>query len=216
MNQEGVELLRKAMSIDPNNADIRHSLGLRSCVSTITPRRVPELRQASELAPDNARYAYVYAIALNSTGAHGEAMELLELTHKRHPTDRDMLLALVSIARETGDFATALSHARELARLLSDRHAASHAGPRPRKTPSALRGKWKKTWMSTVRRVPSVLVRSCAPNSDLPTFAVRASSGLASVNQREDLCSFGASCGDAAAIFAFRLCLGDAFQLNPP
>ena len=27
-NQEGVKLLRKAMSIDPNNADIKHSLGL--------------------------------------------------------------------------------------------------------------------------------------------------------------------------------------------
>ena len=27
-NQEGTELLRKAMSIDSNNADIRHSLGL--------------------------------------------------------------------------------------------------------------------------------------------------------------------------------------------
>ena len=37
--------------------------------------------------------------------------------------------------------------------------------------------------------------------------------GLVSVNQGEDLVSLGASCGDAAAIFAFRLCLGDAFQL---
>jgi hypothetical protein len=41
----------------------------------------------------------------------------------------------------------------------------------------------------------------------------RFSSGLASVNQSKDLFSFGASRGDAAAIFAFRLCLGDAFQL---
>jgi hypothetical protein len=41
-------------------------------------------------------------------------MELLETSHKRHPADRDTLLALVSIARESGDFATALLHAREL------------------------------------------------------------------------------------------------------
>jgi Flp pilus assembly protein TadD len=79
--------------------------------------RSPELRQASELAPGNARYAYVYAIALNSIGAGTSAMELLEATHKRHPADRDTLLALVSIARETGDFATALTHARELVTL---------------------------------------------------------------------------------------------------
>jgi Flp pilus assembly protein TadD len=76
-----------------------------------------ELRQASELAPDNARYAYIYAIALNSIGAGASAMELLEDTHKRHPADRDTLLALVSIARYTGDFATALLHARELVTL---------------------------------------------------------------------------------------------------
>jgi arylsulfatase A-like enzyme len=33
------------------------------------------------------------------------------------PADRDTLLALVSIARDTGDFATALLHARELVTL---------------------------------------------------------------------------------------------------
>jgi Flp pilus assembly protein TadD len=78
---------------------------------------IPELRHASELAPDNARYAYVYAAALNSIGSRASAMELLENTHKRHPTDRDTLLALVSISRDTGDFATALSHGRELVAL---------------------------------------------------------------------------------------------------
>ena len=114
LNQEGVELLRKAMAIDPNNADIHHSLGLALVRQHNYADAIPELRQASELAPDNARYAYVYAIALNSIGAGASAMEQLENTHKRHPTDRDTLLALVSIARETGDFATALAHAREL------------------------------------------------------------------------------------------------------
>ena len=117
LNQEGVELLRKAMAIDPNNADIHHSLGLALVRQHNYADAIPELRQASELAPDNARYAYVYAIALNSIGAGASAMELLENTHKRHPTDRDTLLALVSIARETGDFATALAHARELVAL---------------------------------------------------------------------------------------------------
>jgi len=116
-NQEGVELLRKAMAIDPNNADTRHSLGLALARQRNYAEALPELRQASELAPGNARYAYVYAIALNSTGSPAQAMEVLENTHKRHPADRDTLLALVSIARETSDFATALAHARELVAL---------------------------------------------------------------------------------------------------
>jgi Tfp pilus assembly protein PilF len=116
-NQEGTELLRKAMAIDPNNADIRHSLGLALVRQHNYAEALPELRRASELALGNARYAFVYAIAMNSTGFPGQAMELLEHSHKLHPADRDTLLALVSIARETGDFATALAHARELVAL---------------------------------------------------------------------------------------------------
>jgi Flp pilus assembly protein TadD len=75
------------------------------------------LRHAHELAPDNAGYAYVYAVALNSTGAHGEATALLDRTHRQHPADRDVLTALVSIAQDMGDLAAAPSHARELAAL---------------------------------------------------------------------------------------------------
>jgi Flp pilus assembly protein TadD len=116
-NQEGVKLLRKAMTIDPNSADIHHSLGLALARQHNYADAIAELWQANELAPGNARYAYVCAIALNSIGAGTSAMELLENTHKRHPTDRDTLLALVSIARDTSDFATALIHARELVTL---------------------------------------------------------------------------------------------------
>jgi len=117
LNQEGVDLLRKAVAIDPNDADLHHSLGLALVRQHNYADAIPELRQASELAPENSRYAYVYAIALNSIGASAQALQLLEDTHKRHPADRDTLLALVSITRENGDFATALLHARELVTL---------------------------------------------------------------------------------------------------
>jgi hypothetical protein len=90
------------------------------------------------LPPAKRANAYVYAIALNSTGFPGQAMELLEHSHKLHPVDRDTLLALVSIARETGDFATALAHARELVALYPEDMELHMPGPRPRKTPSAL------------------------------------------------------------------------------
>jgi hypothetical protein len=59
------------------------------------------LRRASELAPDNPRYAYVYAVALNSSGASGQALAVLDEAHRLHPTDREVLVALVSIARDT-------------------------------------------------------------------------------------------------------------------
>ena len=117
MDEQGAELLRKAMSIDPGNADVRHSLGLFLVRQHDYLGALDLLRQASELAPDNARYAYVYAVALNSTGARSEAMALLERTHQRHPADREVLTALISIAQSAGDIATALRYAREMAAL---------------------------------------------------------------------------------------------------
>jgi Flp pilus assembly protein TadD len=42
------------------------------------------------------------------------AMALLEETHRQHPWDRNVLMALVSIARDNGNLASALRHAREL------------------------------------------------------------------------------------------------------
>ena len=117
MDQQGADLLRKAMAIEPANAAVRHSLGLLLVRQRKYNEALEQLRRASELAPDNTRYAYVYAVALNSTGAPAEAMALLERVHQQHPTDRDVLLALVSIARDANDVPTALRHARELLTL---------------------------------------------------------------------------------------------------
>ena len=116
-DQEGAELLKQAVAIEPDNADARHSLGLLLVRQHDYAGALELLRRAHELAPDNARYAYVYAVALNSTGAPAEAMALLDRSHQQHPADRDILMALVSIARERGDFALALRHARELVTL---------------------------------------------------------------------------------------------------
>jgi predicted CXXCH cytochrome family protein len=117
MDQQGADLLRKAMAVEPANATVRHSLGLLLVRQHKYDEALEQLRRASELAPDNTRYAYVYAIALNSTGAQAEAMALLERVHQQHPTDREVLVALVSMARERNDIATALRHARELLML---------------------------------------------------------------------------------------------------
>ena len=117
MDQQSAELLRKAIAVEPDNADVQHAFGLLLVRRHEYAEALASLRRAHELAPDNARYAYVYAVALNSTGAPAEAMALLEQARRQHPADRDLLMALVSIARDAGDFATALRHARELVTL---------------------------------------------------------------------------------------------------
>jgi predicted CXXCH cytochrome family protein len=116
-DEEGAELLRKAMAIEPDNADVRYALGLYLVRKHEYTEALDLLRRAHELVPDNARYAYVYAVALNSSGAASEALALLEETHRHHPADRNVLMALVSIARDNGEYAAALRHARELLAL---------------------------------------------------------------------------------------------------
>ena len=114
-DQQGSDLLRAAITIEPNNAAIKHSLGLLLVRQHTYVEALPLFREAVALAPDNARYAYVYAIALNSTGSAAEATALLERTHKQHPTDRNVLEALTTLERDHGDLAQALAHAQELA-----------------------------------------------------------------------------------------------------
>jgi tetratricopeptide (TPR) repeat protein len=109
--------LKKAMTIEPDNADVRYALGPYLVRKHDYAGALDLLRWAHELLPDNARYAYVYAVALNSSGAAKEALSLLEEAHQQHPADRNILTALVSIARDHGDFAAALRHARELLAL---------------------------------------------------------------------------------------------------
>jgi Flp pilus assembly protein TadD len=78
---------------------------------------VAELRQAAELAPEQARYAYVYAVGLHSTGHAAKAMTVLKDSLKRHPDDRAIIGALISFSRDAGDFATALHYAERLAAI---------------------------------------------------------------------------------------------------
>jgi Flp pilus assembly protein TadD len=120
MDAQGADLLRQALSIEPRNADVLHALGLLLVRQRNYAEALPLLRQAAELAPDNVRYGYVYAIALNSTGAPEQGRALLERIHQQHPADPEILVALVTSARTAGDLFTALTHARELAQLYPD------------------------------------------------------------------------------------------------
>ena len=76
-----------------------------------------ELRRATELDPESARYAYVYGVALHSGGQVEDAMVVLKDNLVRHPDNRDTLLALISYYRDAGDFKSALGNAEHLARI---------------------------------------------------------------------------------------------------
>jgi Flp pilus assembly protein TadD len=113
----GESVLRATIAASPQDAGLHHALGL-----TLTRLKRPddalaELRRAAELEPDRARYAYVYAVALQSYGRKADATTVLKESLARHPTDRDTLMALVAFNRDRGDVGSALDYAEQLARI---------------------------------------------------------------------------------------------------
>ena len=80
-------------------------------------RALELLGDAARGDPENARYAYVYAIALNDAGRTRDAIETLESSIKAHPYERDSLAALVNFLEQSGDLAKALTYANRLDEL---------------------------------------------------------------------------------------------------
>jgi predicted CXXCH cytochrome family protein len=117
---EGESVLRTAIAASTRDAGLHHALGLALTRLKRPDDALAELRQAAELDPERARYAYVYAVALHSGGRAGEAMAALKENLARHPADRDTLLALVSFHRDAGELAAALEYAQRLARIAPD------------------------------------------------------------------------------------------------
>src|SRR6185295_10549247 len=114
---DGEQILRRALAEGAQDAGVHHALGLTLVRLKRLDAALDELRLAAQLAPEQARYAYVYAVALNSAGRASEAISVLTDSLSRHPDDRDTLLALISFARERGDIPSALAYAQKLARI---------------------------------------------------------------------------------------------------
>jgi Flp pilus assembly protein TadD len=119
---DGEKVLRSAIARVPADAGLHHALGLTLIRLKQREEALQELRQAAELGPDQARYNYVYAVALNSTGRSNDAMIVLKDGLARHPANRDILSALVAFNRDAGDLVSSLEYAERLARLAPDNH----------------------------------------------------------------------------------------------
>ena len=99
----------------PQDAGFHHALGLALARLKRPDEALAELRRAVELEPERARYAYVYAVALNSAGRGDEAMTVLKESSGAPSGDRDTLSALISFSRDARDFQAALGFAERLA-----------------------------------------------------------------------------------------------------
>ncbi|MCH7867191.1 MAG: tetratricopeptide repeat protein [Myxococcales bacterium] len=93
--KESEEILRAALKIDPNNADVRHALGLSLVRMKRLDEALVELEAAATHRPENPRYPYVYASALHTAGKIDQARRVLRKATAEHPGDRDLQAFLV-------------------------------------------------------------------------------------------------------------------------
>jgi tetratricopeptide (TPR) repeat protein len=102
---EGEQVLRDGLGVvpAPGQPALQHALGLQLVRAKRYDRAMTWLRLAAEGEPDNARYAFVYGVALHDTGQVADGRRVLERAARRHPGDVDILSALVAFSREAGD-----------------------------------------------------------------------------------------------------------------
>jgi tetratricopeptide (TPR) repeat protein len=114
---EGDALLRKTLQRNPDDAALLHTLGLSLVRQKQNEKALGFFAAAWRIEPANARYAYVYAVALNDAGQTGAAIQTLTSAIKAHPYDRDSLAALVALCNRAGEPAKAVIYAQRLAQL---------------------------------------------------------------------------------------------------
>jgi predicted CXXCH cytochrome family protein len=114
---DGERSLRAGLGKVPGDASLHHALGLALVRLQRLDEALGELKRAAELDPANARFAYVYAVALHSTGDAEAAIASLETALAAHPDDHDILQAMASFHAERGDTDEARNYAKRLQEL---------------------------------------------------------------------------------------------------
>lgn len=104
-------LLREGIDLRPDDAALHHSLGLLLVRRDKQQEGLDELKRAARLQETNARYLYVYAVALNSLDQSDAAVNLLMRGKDDFPADFDIRWALATILRDQGK----IEAAREIA-----------------------------------------------------------------------------------------------------
>ncbi len=111
---DGERVLRQGLGREPGVADVHHALGLLLVRQKRMDEALAELARAAQLDRDSPRYAYVYAIALDSVGQRQQALAVLAAAQHRFSADRDILAALVQLAGQSGDAVGAAQWAQQL------------------------------------------------------------------------------------------------------
>ena len=119
-DQDAADMLLQGLQRAPMSATLHHALGLALVRLRQPEQALASLKRAVELDPDTARYTYVFAVALHSTGQADESVRQLQAAIRRWPYDREMLMALTSFQLESGKRQDAQVTARKLVAAFPD------------------------------------------------------------------------------------------------
>ena len=117
---EAETILRDAITKYPDQPALLHSLGLLLVRQQKLADSMKLLKRAAELAPEDARYTYVYAVALHSSGKADAAIAQLKKVLQHHPYNRESLWAIYSFYNEQGETSEAQAYLQTLQQLEPD------------------------------------------------------------------------------------------------
>ena len=94
-------MLTRALEVAPDTAEVLLARGLWLVRQGEHQASLPLLLQASQAAPRQARFTYVYAVALHSAGQSLEALNTID-SFLKNRSDPSLLQTAYTIAREMG------------------------------------------------------------------------------------------------------------------
>jgi predicted CXXCH cytochrome family protein len=116
-NQRSEETYAEAITIAPENADLRYGHALALVRRQALSEAIDELRVAVRLAPENTRYLTTLAIALDSSGGTQEAFTLLAQAEAGGATDASLLQTGIQFGLKLRRYPETLKLAETYARV---------------------------------------------------------------------------------------------------
>ena len=114
---DGEALLKRALEFAPDSGDARYALGLLMVRLDRLNEAVEQLHLATQLAPEQPHYIYVYAVAVQTSGDLSGAIMVLDEGLSRFPEDRELLVGAAAFSRDLNDLDRAIAYVRRLVAL---------------------------------------------------------------------------------------------------
>ncbi len=110
-------ILDRGLAVTPDDPGLNFSKALHLVRAKRTTEALDHLSRAVGFAPGNARYAYVYGVALRDLGQPAKALAILTKANEKNSNDANINMLLLEIYRADGNWKEALKYAENLSKL---------------------------------------------------------------------------------------------------